>query len=53
MKMLKCKNCHQKTESLDKDGLCEDCAQAFYPDRTFVPVLVRKQGEYTTTVMKQ
>ena len=38
---MKCKNCHQKTDYLDKDDLCEDCAIAFRPDLEYFPTKQR------------
>jgi hypothetical protein len=50
---MKCKNCHQKTEYLDKNDLCEDCSEAFNPDLEFIPVKTRKAGEFKTTRVTQ
>ena len=48
---MKCKNCHQKTETLDKNDYCEDCAEAFAPDNEYKPVKTRKSGDYKTTAV--
>jgi predicted amidophosphoribosyltransferase len=50
---MKCKNCHQKTDVLDKSDYCEDCAEAFSPEAVYTPVKTRKAGEYVTKMVSK
>lgn len=40
---MNCKNCHKATDMLDKNDLCRDCAEAFYPEQDYLPVRERKK----------
>lgn len=39
---MNCKNCHKATDVLDKNDLCRDCAEAFYPEQEYFPTKERK-----------
>ena len=48
---MKCKNCHQKTEYLDENDYCEDCAEAFFPKAEYKATKTRKSGDFKTTMV--
>lgn len=43
--MKKCFNCHQRSEKLNADNLCEDCFDAKYPDSDYKPVYDYAKGK--------